>query len=284
MSILSENPVLSKELNGRLNLQRQTKANRIAIYLAAGLVAPLLYYYSIKALMMSGSANEARDFYSLWLIGIEMSLMILLAPALTAGAITIEREKQTWNALLLTRLRPAQIVSGKYLGALAPAFLLLAALLPINLLAAVRGAVPLTTLFLSHLMLALTTLLCGAIGLFCSWACRRTQASTSAAAGSVAALVLGTYLAAGLWMTVLASAGYPANSGPRFEEFFPLWLNPYFAMWSALDYRSFGYDSSGAAMHPAIVGVYLVFTALSTTGLLALVTRRLGNGPKEMTP
>lgn len=284
MSILSENPVLGKELNSRLNLQRQTKANRIAIYLAAGLVAPLLYYYSIKALVMSGSANEARDFYSLWLIGIEMSLMVLLAPALTAGAITIEREKQTWNALLLTRLRPVQIVSGKYLGALAPAFLLLAALLPINLLAAVCGAVPLATVLLSHLMLALTTLLCGAIGLLCSWACRRTQASTSAAAGSVAALVLGTYLAAGLWMAVLSSAGNHANGAPRLEEFFPLWLNPYFAMWSALDYRSVGYDSSWAAMHPAIVGVYLVFAALSTTGLLALVTRRLGNGPKEMTP
>lgn len=283
MSILSENPVLRKELSGRLSLKRQPKANRIAIGLATTLVAPLLYYYSIKALVMAGSANSARDLYSLWLLGIEMSLMVLLAPALTAGAITIEREKQTWNALLLTRLRPAQIVFGKYLGALAPAFLLLVALLPINLLAAVLGEVPVETLLISHLLLALTLLLCGAIGLFCSWACRRTQAATSAAAGAVAALVLGTYLAAGLWMSVMASAGY-IDRGPRLEEFLPLWLNPYFAMSSTLYFNQYGAAPAQTSLLPTIVGVYLSFAALSIIGLLALVTRRLGNGPKEMTP
>ena len=43
----------------------------------------------------------------------EAALLTLIVPGSLYGAIAIEREKQTFDALIMTRLTPAQIVCGK---------------------------------------------------------------------------------------------------------------------------------------------------------------------------
>ena len=49
----------------------------------------------------------------------QLMLVAFIAPAFTAGAISLEREKQTLDLLITTPLRPGAIVVGKLLSALA---------------------------------------------------------------------------------------------------------------------------------------------------------------------
>lgn len=270
MSVWTENPVLRKEVATRLSLRRQSKANQIAIFVLLGAVVPILYWF-VGRLILNPSANihDLRDYYAIFVVGVELGLTVLLAPALTAGAITLEREKQTWNALLLSRLTPREIVWGKFWGSLLPAFVTLSIFLPINLIAAARAGVTLPEFALTHLMLVVTALFYGALGLFCSWACRRTQASTLAATGSVAVLTLGSFLAFVLWQAINNYSGVQA------ESFLPLWSNPFYVQSAFLDTNGGG--------HASIMTAYLSGSGLGVLALLGIVTARLADGPKEMT-
>ncbi len=97
---------------------------------------------------------------------IHFVLIALIGPALTAGAIASEFERNTWDLLRMTRLTAAQIMSQKLQCILIPALLPTIAFLPAYALdggALPRGA------FLHLLAIALAaTSLCLLIGLACS--------------------------------------------------------------------------------------------------------------------
>ena len=276
MKAWAENPVLRKEVTSRLSLRRQSKANRIAVAVICGAIVPLLYWFLGRMILNPmASGNDAREYYSIFLVGIELGLIVLLAPALTAGAITIEREKQTWNALLLSRLTPREIVWGKYWGSLTPVFVTVALFFPLNVLAAWRGQIPVGLFVGSHLLLALTIFFYGAIGLFCSWACRRTQAATMVSAAAVAVLVLGSAVGLMLWQSII---GYGTSN--RAEDFVPLWSNPFFVQANYLE------QAQSVTVHSSGTGVfitYLLGSAMATLTLLGILIARLADGPKEMT-
>ena len=63
----------------------------------------------------------------------------LIAPAFTAGAISLEREKQTLDMLVSTPMRPGGIVVGKLLSALAFVVLMIVAAIPISALVLMYG-------------------------------------------------------------------------------------------------------------------------------------------------
>ena len=63
----------------------------------------------------------------LWIIEIAV---IFLIPALTAGAVSIEKERQTLEVLLTTRMTPWQIVTGKYFSTVFLVVLLIISTIP----------------------------------------------------------------------------------------------------------------------------------------------------------
>lgn len=272
MSVFTENPVLYKEVTTRFQLRRQSKANRIVIYSIVGLVIPLFYWFSLRA-MLAGISG-ARDAFGMFLTVLEVSLVVLLTPAMLASTITIEREKQTWNALLLSKLTHTEIVGGKFIGGLLPTLVTLAVFFPLNIAAAVIGGVRPGQFLLAHVLLLTIALFYGALGMFCSWACRRTQVATATAAGAVAFLVLGSPLALMLWQSV---AGYNSYNGrdPALS-FLPLWTNPYYAM------AELTMNTNSNNTHPEIALVLSVGSLVGALLLLVGVTRKLAHGPKEM--
>lgn len=270
MSVFTENPVLYKEVTTRFQLRRQSKANRIVIFCIIGLIIPLFYWFSLRSILQSQSG--AQDAFGLFLTVLETSLVVLLTPTMLASTITIEREKQTWNALLLSKLSHTEIVAGKYIGGLLPTLVTLAIFFPLNIAAAFVGSVSFGQFVLGHGLLFALTLFYGALGMFCSWACRRTQVATATAVGSVAFLLLGSPLALALWQSVVGYSGYGSNDPARM--FLPLWSNPYFAMSSLTMSRS--------DFHSDVAVVLAIGSLVGTLLLLTLVTRRLANGPKEM--
>ncbi len=110
--------------------------------------------------------------------GIEFILFLLLVPALTAGSISGEREKQTLDILLTTRLTPFQIILGKLLSSISIMILLAVSSLPIIALCFSIGGITLLDLAKFLLFLIITAIYLGSISIFFSTYCKRTTAAT----------------------------------------------------------------------------------------------------------
>ena len=87
-----------------------------------------------SALAVGGQVNMGEIGRTLFtgIIGIEMMLVAFIAPAFTAGAISGEREHQTYELLRTTLLAPSKLVLGKLLAALFYVLLLLLAAVPLR--------------------------------------------------------------------------------------------------------------------------------------------------------
>ena len=161
-------------------------------------------------------------------------LVVLLAPAFTAGAISLEREKQTLDLLVTTPISSFSIVFGKLLSALTYVFILIAASVPMTAVVFVFGGVGPDDVIRGYIVLFATAFGLGAFGLFCSSLVKRTQAATVITTFGVMAITLGSIFVLVFW---------GAMTQPRFGEpsggFGPIkgrppeaiaYLNPFLAM------------------------------------------------------
>ena len=99
----------------------------------------------------------------------------------TAGAISLEREKQTLEMLAATPITRSPSSSASSVSALIYVWLLIAASIPLTAIVFVFGGVAPEDLVRGYLVLIVTALGFGAFGLFCSSLVKRTQAATAIA-------------------------------------------------------------------------------------------------------
>ena len=127
---------------------------------------------------MSASADIGRTLFSS-LIFLLTLIVLVLAPASTAGAISLEREKQTLDLLTTTPISSLAIVLGKLLSRPAWVFLLLLASIPVTALVFTFGGVAPDDLVRAYVVLFATAhRASGRSGLFVSALVKRTQAAT----------------------------------------------------------------------------------------------------------
>ena len=165
-----KNPVIVKDFRTRM------RGNRAFILLTAHLLilgglAILVYILLLSSMSPRGSLEERRIFgkaiFGL-LVGMEMVMISFVAPALTSGAISTERERQTYDLLRVTLLSPRSLVMGKYLSGLVFIFLLLFTSLPLQSPAFLLGGLLPEEILIATLILAVTALAFCAVGLFTS--------------------------------------------------------------------------------------------------------------------
>lgn len=185
------NPVLVKELRGRM------RGARAFILLTAylgilGVVTVLLY---IAVATNSGNSFDAGRqigqalFYVIAVVALIQVCMI--TPALTAGSIAGEKERQTYDLLIASQLTPFQIIWGKMAAALAFALLLIVAVVPLMSLAFLFGGVSLTEVLIALLGMVVTAICYASVGLFWSTVMRSTLGANSFALGSIILGLLG---------------------------------------------------------------------------------------------
>ena len=163
---------------------------------------------------VSASADIGRALFS-GLIMLLTLIVLVLAPASTAGAISLEREKQTLDLLTTTPISSLAIILGKLLSALSWVFLLLLASIPVTALVFTFGGVAPEDLVRSYIILFATAIAFGSMGLFVSAFVKRTQAAT------VINLVLTIMLTAGatfifaFWSAMTANGMLPNQVAAR---------------------------------------------------------------------
>jgi ABC-type transport system involved in multi-copper enzyme maturation permease subunit len=107
------------------------------------------------------------------IITVELALIMLAAPATTAGAICLDRSRGTLEHLMTTDLSAREIVIGKLLARLLPVMLLIACTLPVLALSTLMGGIDVISLVVAFAVTAAVALLACSLSLTLSiWARR----------------------------------------------------------------------------------------------------------------
>jgi ABC-type transport system involved in multi-copper enzyme maturation permease subunit len=134
---LIENPVLQREL--LVNL-RMTRAFVLLLVYVALLGLVVYVAWPTQARLDPGRSEEAKRLVDLFFLG-QFALMSLMVPSFAAGTISGEKERQTYEMLLASPMRPAAVVLGKLLAALCHLAVLVFCSLPIVMLCLPLGGI-----------------------------------------------------------------------------------------------------------------------------------------------
>ena len=191
---LTSNPVVLKELRGRMRGNRAFAI--LTIYLGLMSLFTTLLYLAYAAssnvdIYGPGSGQIAGKVVFAGLVGIELFLVCFIAPAFTAGAISGERERQTYELLRTTLLPARSLVLGKLTSALSFIVLLLIAAVPLQSLAFLLGGVAAEEVLIALAMLLVTALASGSAGIFFSAMMRRTLGASVLTYAAALVAVLG---------------------------------------------------------------------------------------------
>src|SRR5436190_1396978 len=119
---------------------------------------------SLAGASLSGLAKQSASIFY-WMSYVQLSLVALLAPVFTAGAITQEKDSQTYDILLATPLTNGQIVLGSLLSRLFFVIALLISGIPIFSITQIFGGVAIDSIVLSFLIAAATTFVTGSLAM-----------------------------------------------------------------------------------------------------------------------
>lgn len=110
----------------------------------------------------------------IWMTALQLLLIILVAPALSAVSIAGERERRTFDLLLVTGVGPLSIVWGKLMESFAFLALLILCGAPAMALSVVTGGVTIADIALTLLMLMLIAFAALSVGMLVSTLTRRS--------------------------------------------------------------------------------------------------------------
>lgn len=255
----SLNPILVKELRSRMRGVRPYAILTVFLLLMIGMG------YAINQLVISqtrfgGTVLSPQVGQALFsgLALCELFLVVFLAPALTSSAISAEREQLTYDMLLTTPLRPMRILWGKLVAALSYLFLLIFAAIPIFSVVLVFGGVAPRDMAKVLLLLVISSIMFGSVGLFCSSLVRRTAQATVLSYTIILLLLAASVLGSVMWGVLSNPPGQPVPP-------YILYLNPF----SSLASLTTIVPNNNGGPFPMMVGDFISYGGFSWQQLLA---------------
>jgi ABC-2 type transport system permease protein len=284
-----DNPLIVKDGVSRMRTWRAPLV--LTLYLGLlGIFGYAIFILLVLFMTSSGQVGAAQVGATVFtfLAFIQISLISLFAPALAAGAISGERERQTLDVLLVSRVSALGIVWGKLVASVAFMLLLILAALPLFAAVFLFGGIDAEQFLVTQLLTVTTAVSLGATSLFLSAVFRRTLTSTVASYAAAFASLVGTLVVG--WLATLViwqREGTPSDVHPF------VFANPLYALYVVLTSAngapmSLGKTiallflvvgpggSAGPQLEPwqATVLVQMVVIALSVYGAVRLVRGR----------
>ncbi len=223
----------------------------LALYFVIGLLGRTPQSFSISVL-----ASLGEEFYYA-ISTTQLVLVLLIAPAATAGAICVDRARGTLTHMMVTDLTDSEIVLGKLSARLLPVFALVGATVPVLALAGLLGGIVIEALATLTLITAALAVLVSALALAISVRATKVHEVLMAVYGIEAVWILGPLV----WSLLEDVADLP---GP------PDWyvnINPFVLAWAPYD-ASFGVGFEFYAL-------VLCTVILVSAGLIAYAVLRL---------
>ncbi|MCP4592211.1 MAG: ABC transporter permease subunit [bacterium] len=229
--LIPANPIVMRVVHGAARRPRH-------LWLRFGYLAVLFLVVLVGAFNISNDlsladlAKESSTTFKYASIT-QLLLMCFLAPVFTAGAITQERDAQTFSILLSTPLSNAQIVFGSLLSRLYFVIVLLLAGLPIFFVTMIYGGVTTSQIVQSFAIAGGTAVLTGSLAIAVSMIRIGTRRTIFSFFLMIALYLLAVYGLGTLWgATKIADAPVNVN-GDRMSWLAP--IHPFLALEIALN-------------------------------------------------
>lgn len=214
-----ENPVLGREFRSRMRGARSYVIT--GCYTLVVMVFVLAAYWMLASQAGTGlsplgggsqlnrqAAGVGRGIWT-WGCLAQAALLPLMVPAFTCGAITLERERELLDLLLLTRQSAFQICLGKLASGIGLGLMLVLASVPVLSLSVLLGGVSPGEIGASLCVLVTAVVAAGTLGLTASTLAPRTTAATAA----VYLIVGGGQIGVPLLLAFLGAAQHLSQAG-----------------------------------------------------------------------
>ncbi len=132
----------------------------------------------------------------IWATALQFFLIVLVAPALSACSIAGERERQTFDLLLITGIGVPRIILGKLMEHFAFLLLLIVGSFPIMMLANVTGGMPISDILMIMLFLAIIAFAALSVGMVVSTLFKRSLSAIVVTYLAVFAIGISTWIMA----------------------------------------------------------------------------------------
>jgi len=214
----------------------------MAIYNIILAVIAMLVLFYVRNITLSSGLSPYRYMMPLniGLMSITAVLLALFITPAAGGSVAGERERQTLDILLSSRLTPAQIVTGKMMSSACSAFILLISGVPVITVTLVYGGIGLAEIYQSVLYVAFFVLLIAAVGVFCSCTFKTTTSANVASYGIILFLTLGTAILVVL-SAFAVNAVSPDNSSYYVGPMILFWLLNPAVTFTGLTFRQLNY-------------------------------------------
>lgn len=139
--MMIRNPVYVKEVRANNRSNRQ-----ISIFLIFNGLLACIGLYVLGKIIWGMNQEDAVNYATILqlymiLVTVECSMILLVLPGLTAGSISGERERRTFDSMVGSMLSPLSIIWGKLMSVMATVFILLISSLPVLSLVFVFGGI-----------------------------------------------------------------------------------------------------------------------------------------------
>jgi len=175
--VFRSNPIYRKEVNTGMTAAK-TAVLIIGFNTVLAIVAFTIFYTTI-----SGAKNmESLDYSGLAnlytvMAYIEFCIVALIVPAITAGSIAGERERQTLDVMLSSKVYPSTIVWGKLMSCMQLAVIVCISGLPVLSIVFAYGGIRFTNLIMLLITVICTAFYLGSIGILSSCICKKATTS-----------------------------------------------------------------------------------------------------------
>jgi len=176
---LSQNPVAVKELRSRMRGRRAFVVLTGYLMVMSGLITLVyLIFVSSSGGPFGPDSRDAGKAVFSAVLGMQVILVTFIGPSFTAGTVSGEKERQTYDLLRTTLLTANSFVKGKLVSALSYVLLLILAAIPLQSIAFMLGGISPIELILSQLLILVAAVTFALYGLFCSSIMRTTLAAS----------------------------------------------------------------------------------------------------------
>ncbi len=192
--VVSEHPLLAKELRSILMpAGSQSRAGSLRWTLIGGVIGMMCVFTIL-------TAADGADFRQNAALRVYLGIAaaIWMTVQLAATSIPKEREKQTWNAMLLSRISLREIITSKAVAACVPGLLIITAMLPMLVIGLIASGAAWHAVFTAPALMIAMLGVAGSIGMLLGAINRNSRSASLQAALLTMMLLASPFIAVGL--------------------------------------------------------------------------------------
>ncbi len=218
---VSNNPIIKREINQTFRKVRIFWVLAIYLFMLAASASYAFGVSNLISMVGSGysSSYDPQTTVTIYYIifGTQLFLMTFIVPITTSSAISSEKEKQTFDLLIITKTSMYDIIMGKLLSSLMITLIMIAMSLPVYAVVFYYGGISIIQFILNFIYLISYVSVIGALGVFFSTVMKKSTAASTATISTIFVFSVLLWIGVAIITFALHSLRIALNIHTQFE-------------------------------------------------------------------